>query len=97
MDHLKVDVGNLGLLPDRVVSGDEPMRLPRSLVGWLPALLLGLAAPGCLAQAPAGLSSAPGQTVVGGNLPAGAYQVTFRLEIDKAASTVTRLATLGVR
>ena len=60
----------------------------------LPLLLL--AASCSLAQQPTELSSAPGQATVAGTLPAGAYQVTFRLQIDKPAATVTYLAGLGV-
>jgi hypothetical protein len=59
-------------------------------------ILLSLAVTCALAQQPKELTSAPGQTSVAGALPTGAYEVTFRLEIDKPDSSVTPLATLSV-
>ena len=50
-----------------------------------------------LAQAPKALVSKPGQTSLRqANLPAGVYEVTFRLQTDKQERSVTPLATLSV-
>jgi hypothetical protein len=56
--------------------------------------LLALTVAAALPAAP--LTSKPGQNVLdAGQLPAGVYDLTFRLQVDRLASSVTPLATVG--